>query len=130
MPALLATPLPPPTMLQSSLTDAQRGSVRQSRLFTGQAMLDPLDGLTPLRGVVLGLSWLLIVLLGLVPLLEEIYHRPHSPAGPAALAFSIAVSSAAMLRRHYCWLGAALHIAGQVMIWLSIFALTIAAIIL
>ena len=99
-------------------------------MFSGSAALDPLDGIDTRCSTILALSWLLIVVLGLVPLLQQLYERPYSAAGPATLAFAVAVSSAALLRRHYSWLGAALHIGGQIMIWLSVFALTIAALIL
>lgn len=126
MTASLAAPLPGSPSPSERPAEPRRS---RSRVFTGQADLDPTEGLTPLRSAVLTFSWVAIVLLGLAPLLEELYHRPYSAAAPATLAFAIAISSAAILRHHYSWLGAALHIAGQVMIWLSIFSLTIAALI-
>ena len=130
MPASLANPLVPALSLEDLPAGARDGHRRQYRLFTGQAALDPCDGLTAWRSAVLGLSWLAIIVLGLTPLLGEIYRRPDSIVAPAMLAFAIAVSSAALLRDHYSWIGAALHVAGQVMIWLSIFVLTLAALVL
>ena len=131
MPASFATPRRAAALTSEDLPTGPRDARRRrQRLFTGQAALDPCYGLTAWRSAVLGLSWLAVVLLGLTPLLGELYRRPDSAVAPATLAFSFAVSSAALLRHHYNWVGAALHVAGQVMIWLSIFVLTLAALVL
>jgi len=129
-PATSIAIIPPPLTFDELPAGAGDPDRRRHRLFTGQAALDACDGLTAWRWAVLGLSWLAIIVLGLTPLLGESYRRPDSIVAPAMLAFAIAVSSAALLRHHYSWIGATLHVAGHVMIWLSIFVLTLAALVL
>lgn len=98
--------------------------------FSGQATLDPVPGLTRFRGWVLGLSWFAILALGTLPIFETLYERPTSFVGPATLAFCVTVSSVAILRRHYSWIGAALHVLGQICIYLSLFLLALAMAVL
>lgn len=104
-------------------------STKRSRppVFSGQAVADPLQDLSIRGTLVLGVSWMLVMALGLWPVVEAVRAQQPSFALPTALAFSIAVGSAALLRKHYSWVGGLLHIVGQILIWLSIFCLSLAA---
>lgn len=65
-------------------------------------------------------SWLLVTLLGLMPIAEAKLHRAPSVPSLAIVAFFIAIGSAAAVRRRYTWLGVVLHIYSQIAIWLSV----------
>ena len=80
-------------------------------------------------GVVLAFSWLLVLALGLLPLAEATMARSPSIATPALIAFFVAVASGIVLRRRYTWVGLAMHIYGQIAIWLSLFVMSLAAVL-
>lgn len=80
-------------------------------------------------GVVLAFSWLLVLALGLLPLAEATMARSPSIATPAPIAFFVAVASGIVLRRRYTWVGLAMHIYGQIAIWLSLFVMSLAAVL-
>ena len=80
-------------------------------------------------GVVLAFSWLLVLALGLLPLAEATMARSPSIATPALIAFFVAVASGIVLRRRYTWVGLAMHIYGQIAIWLSLFVMSLAALL-
>lgn len=80
-------------------------------------------------GVVLAFSWLLVLALGLLPLAEATMARSPSIATPALIAFFVAVASGIVLRRRYTWVGLAMHICGQIAIWLSLFVMSLAALL-
>lgn len=80
-------------------------------------------------GVVLAFSWLLVLALGLLPLAEASMARSPSIATPALIAFFVAVASGIVLRRRYTWVGLAMHIYGQIAIWLSLFVMSLAALL-
>ncbi len=75
---------------------------------------------------VLGFSWLLVVGIGLLPLFESMAQRPPSISMPAVIVFFVATGSGAALRRRYDWVGLVLHIFGQILIWLSLFVMSLA----
>ena len=45
------------------------------------------------------------------------------------IAFVVAVASGIVLRRRYTWVGLAMHIYGQIAIWLSLFVMSLAALL-
>lgn len=65
---------------------------------------------------------------GLMPLADAVLGRAPSIVMPTAITFAIAIGSALMLRRHYSWTWLILHIYGQIVIWLSIFAMSLIAV--
>lgn len=75
---------------------------------------------------VLVFSWLLVMVLGLMPLAEAAMARSPSIATPALIVFSVAIGSGIHLRRRYPWVGLVLHIYGQIAIWLSLFVMSLA----
>ncbi len=72
-----------------------------------------------------GVSWLLVMAVGLTPLVEAWLHRAPSLTMPTVMAFFVAVGSGALLRRHYSWVGLVMHIYGQIAIWLSLFCISL-----
>jgi hypothetical protein len=48
---------------------------------------------------------------------------------PATIAFFVTVGSAVLLRRRYSWIGLVLHIFGQIAIWLSLFVMSLAVVL-
>ena len=80
-------------------------------------------------GLIFGFSWLLVMAIGLMPLAEAALARSPSITMPTTIAFFIAVGSAILLRRRYSWMGLALHIFGQIAIWLSLFVMSLAIIL-
>lgn len=84
---------------------------------------------TVTENLILGFSWMLIMAIGLVPIVEESLHRSPSITVPTAVAFFIAIGSAALLRQRYSWLGVVLHIYGQIAIWLSLFVMSLAIVL-
>ena len=87
---------------------------------------NPLEHLNLADTLVFGFSWLLVTAIGLMPIFETIIQRPPSISTPAAIAFFTAVGSGAVLRRQYGWVGLVLHIFGQILIWLSLFVMSLA----
>ncbi|MCB8828386.1 hypothetical protein LJD47_25580, partial [Escherichia coli] len=71
----------------------------------------------------------LVLALGLLPLAEATMARSPSIATPALIAFFGAVASGIVLRRRYTWVGLAMHIYGQIAIWLSLFVMSLAALL-
>ncbi len=86
--------------------------------------------LTDLSGsLIFGFSWLLVMAMGLMPLVEASLSRSQSITLPTTIAFFVAVSSAILLRRRYSWMGLVLHIFGQIAIWLSLFVMSLAIVL-
>src|SRR5687768_7899610 len=79
--------------------------------------------------LVFGFSWMLVMAIGLMPIIDSVIQRPPSISMPAVLVFFTAVGSGAVLRRQYGWVGLVLHIFGQILIWLSIFVMSLAAVL-
>jgi hypothetical protein len=79
--------------------------------------------------LIFGFSWLLVMAIGLAPLAEVSLTRSPSIARPTTIAFFVAVGSAVLLRRRYSWMGLVLHIFGQIAIWLSIFVISLAIVL-
>jgi hypothetical protein len=79
--------------------------------------------------LVFGFSWLLVMAIGLVPLAEASLHRSPSITLPTTAAFFVAAGSGIILRRQYSWVGIVLHIYGQIAIWLSLFVMSLAAVL-
>ncbi|KEQ54763.1 hypothetical protein [Sphingobium chlorophenolicum] len=75
---------------------------------------------------VFGFSWMLVMVVGLMPIVETSLRRSPSISMPAVIAFFVAVASGLALRRRHSWVGLVLHIFGQIVIWLSIFCLSLA----
>lgn len=75
------------------------------------------------------LSWFLVGCLALVPLADSSIVHSHTVVITGLLVALISVLSCFFLRVRYEWLGLVLHIYSQVMIWLSITVLIIAAVI-
>jgi len=74
-------------------------------------------------------SRLLVMVIGLAPLAEASLSRSPSITMPTTIAFFVAVGSAVLPRRRYSWLGLVLHIFGQIAIWLSIFVMSLAIVL-
>lgn len=81
------------------------------------------------EGALLGFSWLLVMMIGLFPLAEASLNRSPSITMPTTIAFFIAVGSGIWLRRRHSWVGVVLHIYGQIAIWLSLFAMSLAIVL-
>lgn len=79
--------------------------------------------------LIFGFSWLLVMAIGLMPVAEASLSRSPSITMPTTIAFFIAVGSAVLLRRRYSWMGLALHIFGQIAIWLSLFVMSLALVL-
>jgi len=80
------------------------------------------------RGV-FAFSWVLVLMVGVMPIVEASLHRRPSISLPATIVFFGTVSSSIVLRRSYSWLGIALHIFSQILIWLSIFTMSLALVL-
>lgn len=78
---------------------------------------------------VFGFSWMLVMALGVMPIVETSLRRSSSISMPVVIAFFVAVASGLALRRCYSWLGFVLHIIDQIAIWLSIFCMSLAAVL-
>lgn len=100
--------------------DRQRFSPRQHR----PPSVSDLSG-----SLIFGFSWLLVMAIGLMPLVEASLSRSPSITMPTTIAFFIAVGSAVLLRRRYSWMGLVLHIFGQIAIWLSLFVMSLAIVL-
>jgi len=79
--------------------------------------------------LIFGFSWLLVMAIGLAPLAEAFLSRSPSLTMPTTIAFFVAVGSAVLLRRRYSCMGLVLHIFGQIAIWLSIFVISLAIVL-
>ncbi|MEG8223758.1 hypothetical protein OSJ57_24640 [Sphingomonas sp. HH69] len=90
----------------------------------------PTEGFYSVREHLLfGFSWLLVMAIGLMPIAEAVLDRSPSITMPATIAFFVAVGSGILLRRRYSWIGVVLHIYGQIAIWLSLFAMSLAIVL-
>ncbi|MFZ2980624.1 hypothetical protein [Sphingobium xenophagum] len=87
---------------------------------------NPLEHLNLADTLVFGFSWMLVMAIGLMPIFETTIERPPSISMPAVIAFFTAVGSGVMLKRRYSWVGLVLHIFGQILIWLSLFVISLA----
>ena len=76
-----------------------------------------------------GFSWMLVMAIGLTPIVEATLDRAPSITMPATIAFFVAVGSGILLRRRCSWVGVVLHIYGQIAIWLSLFVMSLAAVL-
>lgn len=86
----------------------------------------PLDELNLADTAIFGFSWMLVMAVGLMPIVEASLKRSPSISMPVTIAFFVAVASGIALRRRYSWMGLVLHIFGQIVIWLSIFCISLA----
>jgi hypothetical protein len=105
----------------SATRDQRRSSLTQHR----PPALNDLPG-----SLIFGFSWLLMMAIGLMPLAEVSLARSPSITMPTAIAFFVAVGSAILLRRRYSWMGLVLHIFGQITIWLSLFVMSLAIVLI
>lgn len=80
--------------------------------------------------LIFGSSWLLVMAIGLAPLAEAALTRSSSITVPTTIALFVAVGSAVLLRRRYTWRGLVLHISGQIAIWLSLFVMSLAIVLI
>ena len=87
---------------------------------------NPLEHLNLADTLVFGFSWMLVMVIGLMPIFETIIRRPPSISMPAVIAFFIAAGSGGVLKRRCSWVGLVLHIFGQILVWLSIFVISLA----
>jgi hypothetical protein len=76
-----------------------------------------------------GFSWVLVIAIGIMPIAEAVLDRPPSITMPTTIAFFIAVASGVTLRRRYTWVGLVMHIYGQIVIWLSLFTMSLALVL-
>jgi len=97
-----------------------------SKAGNGVPASDPIEQLDLTQKLAFGFSWLLLIAIGLMPVVEASWHRPPSISTPALVAFFVVVGSAIVLRRSYGWIGLVMHIFSQIMIWLSIFVMSLA----
>lgn len=86
--------------------------------------LDDLSG-----ALIFGFSWMLIMAIGLMSVAEASLSRSPSITMPTTIAFFVAVGSTVLLRRRYSWMGLVLHIFGQIAIWLSLFVMSLAVVL-
>jgi len=75
---------------------------------------------------VFGFSWLLLTAVGLMPLADASLKRSPSIPMPVTIAFFVAVSSGIALQRRYSCMGLVLHVVSQIVIWLSLFCMSLA----
>jgi hypothetical protein len=75
----------------------------------------------------LAFSWFLTLALGLMPLADKVLGRDTSLLTPGSAVTGVAVLSALVVRRRHPWIRLVLHIYGQIMIWLSLSCVAIAA---
>ena len=99
----------------------------QSRFLASQHRPPPLDDVS--GTLVFGFSWLLVMAISLMPIAEVSLSRSPSITMPATIAFFVTVGSAVLLRRRYSWIGLVLHIFGQIAIWLSLFVMSLAVVL-
>jgi hypothetical protein len=75
---------------------------------------------------VLCFSWLLVMVAGLMPIVDASLKRSPSISKLVTIAFFVAVASGIALRRQYSWVGLVLHVFSQIVIWLSVFCISLA----
>ena len=80
--------------------------------------------------LIFSLSWLHVMAIGLMPLAEASLARSPSITMPTTIAFFVAVGSAILLRRRYSRMDLVLHIFGQITIWLSLFVMSLAIVLI
>jgi small-conductance mechanosensitive channel len=80
--------------------------------------------------LVFGFSWLLVMAIGLMPLAEGALARSPSITMPTTIVFFVALGSAILLRHRYSWMGLVLHIFSQIAIWLSLFVMSLAIVLI
>ena len=76
-----------------------------------------------------GFSWLLVMAIGLMPIFDAALPRNPTPSTSALIVFFEAVGSGIVLKRRYSWVGVAMHIFGQIFIWLSIFCISLMSVL-
>jgi|UPI0008331B47 hypothetical protein len=81
------------------------------------------------HSAIAGFSWFLVICLGLLPIADHLLGRSSSLYLPGCITFFVAVASAGVLRKRHPWVKLVLHIYGQIMIWLSISCIAIAAVL-
>lgn len=113
---------------RSRTQDTGLAPSRQASSYAGQRG-EPASSRPMLDDAMAGFSWLLVTAIGLLPLAEASLHRAPSVTMPTVAAFFVAVASGILLRRRYSWLGVVLHIYGQIAIWLSLFVMSLAAVL-
>jgi len=86
--------------------------------------LDDLSGT-----LIFGFSWMLVMAISLMPIAEASLSRSPSITMPTTIAFFVAAGSAVLLRRCYSWMGLVRHIFGQSAIWLSLFVMSLAIVL-
>ena len=99
----------------------------QSRFVASQHRPPALSDLS--GALIFGISWLLVMAIGLMPIAEASLSRSHSITMPTTIAFFVTVGSAVLPRRRYSWIGLVLHIFGQIAIWLSLFVMSLALVL-
>ncbi len=80
--------------------------------------------------VLVAFSWFLVISLGAMPIADRMLGRPAELMGPGCVVFVVAIVSAIILREREPWIRLVLHIYGQIMIWLSLSCIAIAAMLL
>lgn len=81
------------------------------------------------ENLIVGFSWMLVMAIGLMPIVEGSLHRSPSITMPTVIAFFVTVGSAVLLRQRYSWIALVLHIYGQIAIWLSLFVMSLAIVL-
>jgi len=102
-------------------------SHQSRRLMAAQHQPPPLSDIS--GSLIFSFSWLLVMSIGLMPLVEGALDRSPSITIPTTITFVVAVGSSVLLRRRYSWMGLVLHIFGQIAIWLSLFVMVLAAVL-
>lgn len=77
--------------------------------------------------VLVAFSWFLVISLGAMPIADRILGRTTGLMGPGCVVFVVAIVSTIILREREPWIRLVLHIYGQIMIWLSLSCIAIAA---
>ena len=99
----------------------------QSRFVASQHRPPALSDLS--GTLIFGFSWLLVMAIGLMPIAEASLSCSPYITMLTTIAFFVAVGSTVLLRRRYSWMGLVLHIFGQIAIWLSLFVMSLAAVL-
>jgi hypothetical protein len=106
-------------------------TVATPELKAGHSVQHRPPALTDMSGtLIFGFSWLLVMAIGLMPLAEGALAQSPSIAMPTTIAFFVAVGSAILLRRRCSWMGLVLHIFGQITIWVSLFVMSLAIVLI
>lgn len=85
--------------------------------------------IAPLRrsDAAVAFSWFLVISLGTMPIADRFLGRSTSLMGPGCIVSVVAIVSAMLLRKRHPWIRVVLHIYGQIMIWISLSCVAIAA---